>query len=190
VDKRLIPKDPEEGPTIFDVARLNYWDYVAAVPEDRDNLVPGEHVFEPENMHTTVRYVDDFITEVKYALLRGEAPAEIQAVADTIAETVPVYTDEEILALYPQAETTADKIRAVRLTGLVAPPECEARFLRAFRAALSDPEAPVRHVALEMVGYPGWPELADLVRQRVDDPDEDIRHDAEIMLRALRGETG
>jgi hypothetical protein len=186
---RLIPKNPDEPPTIFNVVSTKHWAYLECVKADPDNLIPAEDIFQPRGMDVTVHFVEDFIAEVQYIVIKGEDLDEMETVASAITDTVPVYTADEILALCAQAQTLEERLRALRLAGVAAPGEHNPQFFSVFAASMVAPEPVVRRAAIDMVAYAGWPELRELLTQRLTDPDEDVRQYAGYMLRALDGET-
>jgi hypothetical protein len=185
--RRIIPKSPEERPTIFEAAVQLEWTYLKKVSADPARMVPAEHAFRPVGTNVTVRYIDDFVTKLKYTLVEGEDPDEIEVVIEELAETIPVYTDDEILALYPNAKTPEERVQAVHRVGVAAPGRRDDRFFSVLSAAASAPEPAVRRAAIKAVPYAGWPERQDLLRNLVADPDEDVRRDAGLLLRALSG---
>jgi hypothetical protein len=108
----------------------------------------------------TLLFGDDCIIDLKCALIGGDDKDEVSGILD--------------------------EVLAVRLAAAGAPGTYDSRFFEIFRAALTAEHANVRLAALEAVAYPGWPQLVELVAARISDPDEDVRRDAEIMLKAMR----
>ncbi len=184
---RLVPKDPEEQPTIFDLVQRKGWIYLKRVKPDPEKFIPGESIFKPKDADVTVHYVDDFIAQVVYILLKAEDLDELTDVADEIAEELPTYSSDEILQLYPAAKDEAERSKAIRLTGIAAPGRYDERYFAIFRAALAASETPVRLAAVQMTAYLGWRELGALLEPlRDSDADEGVRTSAGNIVSAMK----
>jgi hypothetical protein len=183
---RLIPKNPDTRPTIVDVVRTRSWEYLEMIPADEQNFIPGEHVFQPKGTQMTVHFVDDFISEVKYFILKGEDLDQLAAVADEIRNALPTYSDDEILELYPSAKSGEERLRAICLTGIGSFGDFNDKVFDIFRSAFAASEPQVRLAAIDMSAYTGWPEMIDLIIPlRDNDPDEWVKKSAANMVQAM-----
>ena len=182
---RLIPREPEAQPTLFDVAMAQRWKYVERVKADPDRMIPGESIFQPADLAATAHYVDDFIANAKYVLLKSESLEALQKLADIIYDEMDVWFLDEILELYPAAKNEEERITAIGLTALAAPGAMDPRFLEILKAAYSASEPRVREKAVRMTAYVGWPELLAQLTPLQNDPDEKVRDRASAVVAAM-----
>jgi transglutaminase-like putative cysteine protease len=91
-----------------------------------------------------------------------------------------VYSIEEVVELFHNAQTSAERVRAVLYLGVSVTGEFKEELFAEFLRAFSDPEPNVRSAAIHACTYVGWREFRDVLGNlKENDPNETIRSEAE-----------
>lgn len=185
---RLVFKDRDAKNTLGAICVNNYWFLDAEIRADHDNGVPYELEYFARNGDLRVNYIEDFVAECSYVVLRGESAAADRA-AHMISEAIPVWSDEEVLSAWREACGVTDRCLAILRVGVAAPPSYDKPFATCLHDALASDKEDVREAALAAIGYRNWPELDDtLARVARTDKSERCANRASVMLEIRQGE--
>jgi hypothetical protein len=114
---------------------------------------------------TMIEYLEDHTADVRYFVIEGAGQDEVAAL---LRERLPCFTETELLA---ELDRNADPVAWVRGLGRLAvlrPKRADARFLAVWERALQHPARAARRAAIRTAYGCSWPELAALVRARLD----------------------
>ncbi len=183
---RLIFKDPQKDRSLSRL--MGDWDWFLAeeIPEDLENKVPFELIWESADGETTIHYIDDLYVKFPYIVVLGN---ERDKIISLIQEKLDVYTKEELLELIDSANTQLEKKWAVSHLGVGVPSTYDQDFFARFQRVMADEDPEVRRAAIWMFTYVGWPELRPLLEQaKENDPHHLVRQNAESVLAAFDSE--
>ncbi len=114
---------------------------------------------------TMIEYLEDHTADVRYFVIDG---AGQDGVAALLRERLPCFTEAELLA---ELDRNADPIAWIRGLGRLAvlrPKRADPRFLAVWERALQHPSRAARRAAIRTAYGCPWPELAALVRDRLE----------------------
>jgi hypothetical protein len=136
----------------------------------------------------TLHYIEDITSGHRYVLIEAQNQRIVAALAQTLAETITVWTSNDLCTACASAERPQARAQAVLRLGVGAPDTYDQRVYAIVSAALTDPAAEVRDAALWAVAYSSYPEYrSDLQNMAVNDPNPDLRHRAHLTLDAYAG---
>jgi hypothetical protein len=173
---------PAEEVTQGDIDYIAYRMNLAAVREiDASDDAPHEIVFRSRtDAATLIHQVDDSMVDVRYLVVKS---GDLAAVVAGIRELIPTVSLDDAETLFESGGAATEVQRAVAYFGLLAPPTDDERVRSLLERAFVHPERIVRRMAVLACGYAGWPELVTPLRELAqNDPDEDVRKDAEVMV--------
>ncbi len=183
---RLIFKDPQKDRSLSRL--MGDWDWFLAeeIPEDLENKVPFELIWESADGETTIHYIDDRYVKFPYIVVMG---SERDKVIALIQDNLDIYTKEELLQLMDSADTRAEKKWAISHLCVGAPSSYDHEFSVRFQQVMTDEDPEIRRAAIWMFTYVGWPELRPLLEQaKENDPHHLVRQNAESVLAAFDSE--
>lgn len=145
---------------------------------------PTEIIYNVRGENTFLHYIEDAFLGFPYIAVSGENADDL---AERVAEQVAFVSSDEIARAFASPPTDPSALK--RLLGhafLLAPRQFDARFDAYFRTGFTHAAPDVRRQAVVGVGYVGWPQLAEPLRDLAEnDPDPDVKRDAKAMLNAL-----
>ncbi|MGW0209341.1 hypothetical protein ACWDZ8_27285 [Streptomyces sp. NPDC003233] len=136
----------------------------------------------------TLHYQEELFTLSPCAFITGENEARVRAAARVAEQQLKPATPEELLeAADAVRNSPADYMLAIQRLGLGAPVDYDERFFVRIQAAFEDEVDGVRKAAVWATSSAEWPQFEPLLAHAaVNDPAEDVRADAELLLDAYR----
>ncbi len=102
---------------------------------------------------------------------------------EEICCSLDTYSYEDVEQLVKDATSSEDYIRAIYRVAVAAPPLFEPRYFQLFAQVLANPDVRVRDAAIFAIGYVGWSEFRNILKQiQTTDTDHTVRESAAIML--------
>ncbi|MDJ1471068.1 HEAT repeat domain-containing protein [Cytophagaceae bacterium DM2B3-1] len=137
---------------------------------------------------TLVSYIQDFIVNMDYLLVRGENVLEIAPEVRSLFQQ-RIFTKEEILHLWSQAQTQNEKIKSIYQIGVSASSTFDPDIYAIFETLVNESDNEVRLAAVWSMSYIAWPQIQELVTQyAMSDSDSEVRDVAQALLQTY--ETG
>jgi hypothetical protein len=180
----LIPKQPFTDSEMHDLVDFHSWFLSAKIDRDPDNYVPFTLIWTTLDRETTIHYVEDELVKFPYIVIKGK---DVQKVASEICSEAEIYSSEELVKMFVDANTQNEKMKAVAHLGVASPQDFDPKFFELLQAAFSDPDPEVRRTAVWCIGYSSWREFRPILEQLVaSDPVESIREQAGYMLESYK----
>lgn len=157
------------------------WNITGATLQDES---PTRHSWETLDEGTHIVYLEDPYIGVHYVSITGDS---LVPVAEDIRSALDCWEFEEVLR---QATGSADrdaKIRGIYIGALSASRGERDRLVSTFQQFAGDSDADIRHALLVGIGYVGPDERLRRIAEelRDNDPDGNVRRDAELLLEGL-----
>jgi hypothetical protein len=118
---------------------------------------------------TIVEYLEDHTADVRWVNLDGVGQDEI---ATTIRDALPCFTVDELFTEIEESEDPIVWIRDLGRLSVLRPRNADPRFVALWNRALSHPVRAVRRAAIRTAYGCDWPDLAALVRARLEEETE------------------
>jgi hypothetical protein len=177
---RLIIKPPGAYKEFMALRSRLDWQLGSTTEKGPNHPLRFQQVFVPSDRSATVHYVEDDLAGVPYVQITGPAR---EATATEIANSIPVYSREELFEAWDRAGDVDDKVDAILALGVAAPTDPSEEFSRRLREALADEDPDIHSAALVAASYNCWDELRPLVEKIRDaEPLTDAGKRAQIML--------
>ncbi|HYC93811.1 MAG TPA: HEAT repeat domain-containing protein [Thermoanaerobaculia bacterium] len=182
---KRVPIAPDV--TEDDVAQVAYFenldnhDYI-----EGDEKTPTETVYNVPGEETFLHYIEDEMLGISYIAFSGENAENLEK---KVADKVKTVKPADVARALKSPPKDPEKLRRTLAHAfLLAPPKHDETFDKYFRIGFEHADPDVRRQAVVGVGYVGWPELAEPLRELAEnDPDTDVKRDAKAMLKALKG---
>lgn len=156
------------------------WDVVDLRREETGAFVD---IWVTYDKQAEIHHVDDQPIGMRYVTVWGE---EAKGVAEQIRQNCDVWTWREAQLALRAATDRNDKLAALYAVALAAPEAQNSSLVDDFRAITEDPDTGVRQAVIIATGYLPWLGLVKLVEElRDNDPDQQVRDNAQMMLDAL-----
>ena len=182
--QNLIPKPPFTESEMHDLVEFHPWFLSAKIDRDPDNYVPFRLIWTTSDQETSIHYIEDELVKFSYIVIKGK---DVQKVASKLYSEREIYSSEELVKMFVDANSRNEKMKAVAHLGVASPQEFDAKFFELLQAAFSDPDPEVRRTAVWCIGYSSWREFRPILEHLVaSDPDESIREDAGYMLESYK----
>jgi hypothetical protein len=162
--KILIPKPPFAELEMHDLVEFHPWFLSAKIDRDPDNCVPFTLIWTTVDKETTIHYIEDELVKFPYIVIKGK---DVQKVASKICSDSEIYSSEELVKMFVDANTRNEKMKAVAHLGVASPQEFDPKFFELLQAAFSDPDPEVRRTAVWCIGYSSWREFRPILEQLV-----------------------
>jgi hypothetical protein len=177
---RHIIKPPGAYKEFRALARRNGWQIIDKIEKEPRSPVALQEIFTDPDETVGIHYVEDGLAELPYIQVSGP---RLDHFSRLIAESLPVYSEDEIFSTWDTASAMDDKIDAILRVGVVSEPEPSEPYLSRIRQAIEDPAPEVRAAGLVAFSYHPWDALKPLVEKIRDaDPDDDARERARVIL--------
>jgi hypothetical protein len=178
---RIALKPSVQLPRIRVFAWDRNWDITGATREDES---PTRFSWETIDGETDIVYLEDPYIGINYVAITGNT---VVPVAEDIRSAFDCWTFEEVVS---QATGSADrdaKIRGIYIGALIASRSERDRLVSTFQQLAGDLDADIRHALLVGIGYVGpdarLRHIAEELRDN--DPVDEVRRDAELLLEGL-----
>ena len=164
------------------------WTYIR---EDQ----PGDGDSEPRHIgwvagaddEWEVEYVDDHTLDVPYFVVKTRDADDEERVEEEVRNgPFDVVTREEVIKEFEAAGSADAQLRAFRKVALIAPEKYSPEFVEYVRRALGHQDAKVRAESIGLITYFGWPELKPDIEKLKNDPNANVRKNAQIVLEGFR----
>ena len=165
---RLIPRITRQA--LVDVCRRRGWLLDDVFERCQQKHIPQSLVFDAVGFDGTVSWVDDDAVGACYIVVKGSRCAEL---VTALREDIAAATDDDLLRAWDRATELQDRISAMFVLGVGAPPACDERFLARFREGTADKHADIRLATMTALQYRSWPEYVDIVAKLASDPDKE-----------------
>jgi hypothetical protein len=177
----LDPGMPED--TFHRYSYLKDWLLTAAIDQDPEADQPARVVSRDPKTSTVITYVDDQRIGLRYVLIDGKAEERI---ADDLYRSSEIKTisRDRIRQMLTKPKDREELILGLRHLAVVAPSSFEQESFDFFSRALNHRDPEVRHAAVQLISYPGWPEFKPKVQEMMlKDRHPDVREVAASLLR-------
>lgn len=176
--RRLVVEPGFAVETFFTRAYDQDWDWIKTIEESEAG--PREAIFMTGDRRTAFHFVEDSFLDTKFVLVRGD---EVERWMGVVRALVPHRTDAEILATARTGGTIEERVRGLLDLAVVAGQLDRREVLATIEHAIGANETVLRRASLLVVSYLGWRELRSLAeRMAADDPDEEVRSEAEVVV--------
>jgi hypothetical protein len=137
----------------------------------------------------SLHYLEDPVSRQSYLVARSDDREKAESLASLAEKRLAVWQPDELLAAVDEATAPVDRAVAVIRSGLGSPDEFDDRFFRRIRDSMSHPDRRIREAALYATAYSAWPQYLPLLERAAhEDPDEERRNDARILVQSFRAE--
>lgn len=158
----LVLKDHVHRETVLSLARERGWKCINDMPRAHYVMATTRWRADHDN---EIAYIEDHTSDVRSISVRGRDEFEI---AEDISMQLDCFREDELLLEVESNPDARARMRALNRLSACRPAEVNHRYLAAWARALSDPDKVVRRAAIRTAYGCMWPELAVVVRQRVD----------------------
>ncbi|MDJ1505308.1 HEAT repeat domain-containing protein [Xanthocytophaga agilis] len=172
---------------VMNTFHFNRWPIWTEI--QRTEKQPYQLVWSADNKgKTLISHIQDFIVNLDYLLVRGENVLEIAPKVRSLFQQ-HIFTKEEILHLWAQAQTQNEKIKSIYQIGVSASSTFDLDVYAIFGTLVNESDNEVRLAAVWSMSYIAWPQIQELVHKyAVSDSDSEVRDVAQALLRTY--ETG
>lgn len=160
------------------------WNITGATREDE---APTRFSWETVDGGTDIVYLEDPYIGVNYLVITGDS---VVPVAEDVRSGLDCWTFEEASSHASGSADRDAKIRGIYIGALSASRGERDRLVSTFQQLAGDPDPIIRHALLVGIGYVG-PDarLRGIAEElRDNDPDDEVRRDAELLLEGLGGQ--
>lgn len=157
------------------------WDITGATREDES---PARFSWETVDGGTGIVYLEDPYIGVNYVVITGDS---VVPVAEDIRSALDCWTFEEVVSQATGSTDRDAKIRGIYIGALSASAAERDRLVSTFQQLAGDSDADIRHALLVGIGYVGPDVRLRHIAEGlcVNDPDDEVRRDAELLLEGL-----
>lgn len=167
--------------TLEDAAWSNGWLLWNEI--ERSDSTPHEVVWVLKDQKTSIHFVEDFVIDVDYLVIKGP---DADKVLKEAVSSLDSYDKNDILELAKKAAKPEERIRAVYYAGAAGAGPFDRDLFGVIERAAEDEDAKVRRAAIVATGYLEWAQARKLLERLArDDPDDRVREDAKLMLEGL-----
>lgn len=150
----------------------------------REGESPTRFSWETIDGRTEIIYLEDPYIGINYVLIKGDS---VLPVADDIRPTLDCWSFDEAISLATGSTDRDAKIRGIYVSALSASRSERDRLVQVFRQLAGDADPDIRHALLVGIGYVGpdsrLREIAESLRDN--DPDDNVRRDAGLLIEGL-----
>jgi len=177
---RHIIKPPGAYNAVHALAKAQGWKLLDKIKGRLGGPVSYQEIFTARDRSFGVHYIDDDLAGVPF--LQTAGPKRDEA-SEVIRKCLPVYSEDELFALWDNANDMESKMDAILALGVAAEPGPTGEHIRRIGEALTDEDPNVRSAGLVALSYNPPAALKPLVVAiRDGDPDEDSKERARIIL--------
>lgn len=149
----------------------------------RSDDTPYEIIWSTDDEETRVHYIQDHAIEIAYFFVEGQAYEDVAREVQAMLAHY-VYTKEDIIGMWHQAQTQSEKINAMYHVGAASPSSFDEDYYHLFQQAFADPDPEVRLAGVWAASYVAWSNMQELIRTvQTDDENSEVRDTAASLLR-------
>ncbi|MFI6692843.1 HEAT repeat domain-containing protein [Streptomyces sp. NPDC050433] len=184
--RRLALKDHVAIEDVNNFAGSRNWAVAGVVNRDPEEGIFFEKKWRIGEGFAFHYIVDDFMGE-RYVVVVGQSEFESESYLDVIVSGLDCWSAGEAVLKFDSSVYVADRVRAVRLLGVVSPLAVDSSIADRVVGAAQSESPDVRRAAIWAMGYSDWPEYRERLASLVEaESNGIIRDEAAAILSRLR----